>query len=103
MKIASVDLARTSRYLAFRSDLPFVRICGRWFHGAFELPEDVKAVTFVVHDRPAADRYAFSLACRACVTSHERGCDIFCFDEFTDWLEDQGLKPGKIYYAEVWY
>lgn len=107
MKIASVNLGRGSPYDPdFRSARSFVKICAEWFHKTFDLPGDVKAVTFVVHDQGAVDRFAFSVHSSGhWVATRRTGRRqwIVCFDCFTDWLRDKGLKPGKIYYAEVWY
>jgi len=108
MKIASVDLTRrTSDNWNFRSNRPHVRICHDWLYDTFRLPKGLLAITFAVHDRPTADRFAFSLHSHAQYVmsrkSKRRSAWLLCFECFTNWLRRKRLKPGKIYYAEVRY
>ena len=105
MKIASVEL-ESCMGVVFWSNRPSLEICGKWFSKTFVLPPGLLEVTFVVHSLPTPDRFAFSLH-KNCgwIYSHEKKKKdlICCYDDFYRWLKRRGLKPGKIYYAEMWY
>lgn len=104
MIISCVELNH-SHETDFWSRRPAVTICRGWFCENFFIPNNLRAVRLDVHDKPGKDRYAFSPCVHSkWVAVHETPKhEIGCYMDLFNWLKREGLEPGTIYYAEVWY
>ena len=104
MKIISATLRR-SLHGGFYKNKDF-EICGDEIREIFEIPRNIKKIWIEIHDRPAKDRYAFSVeACGGyvCLFSREKKeKEIECHHSTLYWL-NRNLAWKKVYYAEFWY